>query len=317
MYRGSLMSLTTAATALLLLTGTTHNAAYALSDTDSSAEVLEAVVPQVAAESAAVSTTSDADSALQTDEAGIQLEVPRDLEQGLTVDAPGTAHDLQVTVAGAEGAGTAQPAGEGGVVIYPDTAPSADTVAQVLPNGVRFMSVINRPDAPDEYRYDLGLPDGAKVLPNDAGGLAITNAQGEPLYSVDAPWAVDANDQQLPTSYAVEGNVLVQRLDHSGAAYPVVADPKVTYGWYIYVRWNKTETRNVANLNRTAVAATLLGAGCGKVPGWIASTACGVAVTLVVGAIHNSFQAAARENKCHEVRFDYDGSLAGWKRYAC
>ncbi len=131
------------------------------------------------------------------------------------------------------------------------------------------------------------------------------------------PWAVDANDQQLPTSYAVEGNVLVQRVDHSGAAYPVVADPKVTYGWYIYVRWNKTETRNIANLNRTAVAATLLGAGCGKVPGWIASTACGVVVTLVVGAIHNSFQAAARENKCHEVRFDYDGSLAGWKRYAC
>ncbi len=69
MYRSSRLSLTTAATALLLLTGTDD--AEALSDTEGSAGVLEAVVPQVAAESTAVSTTSDPDSALQTDVAGI------------------------------------------------------------------------------------------------------------------------------------------------------------------------------------------------------------------------------------------------------
>lgn len=143
MYRRSFLSLATAATALLLLAGI--QSAYALSDTESSGEVLEALVPQVAAESAAVSTTSDADSALQTEVAGIQLDVPRDLDQGLTVDAPGTTQDLRVEVVGAEGGGVAQPAGEG-VVIYPATAPSADTATQVLPDGVWFMSIIHGPD---------------------------------------------------------------------------------------------------------------------------------------------------------------------------
>ncbi len=155
------------------------------------------------------------------------------------------------------------------------------------------------------------------MLPADAGGLTITDGQGQPLYSVAAPWAVDANEQRVPTSYVVEGDVLVQRVDHSGAAYPVVADPKVTFGWYIYVRWNKTETKNFARLSKAQFAGMFISAACGKLPSWPLVGVCTVAVGLVSNSIHNSFVAAANENKCHEVRFDYDGSLAGWKRYAC
>lgn len=34
-------------------------------------------------------------------------------------------------------------------------------------------------------------------------------------------------------------------------------------------------------------------------------------------AIERTFDMAADENKCVELKFDYDGELDGWKRYSC
>lgn len=39
------------------------------------------------------------------------------------------------------------------------------------------------------------------------------------------PWSVDANGESLPTSYATDGDTLIQVVDTEGAAFPVVSDP--------------------------------------------------------------------------------------------
>ncbi len=45
---------------------------------------------------------------------------------------------------------------------------------------------------------------------------------------ITAPWALDANGQQVPLNLTVDGADLVMTVDHQSQnyAYPVVADPK-------------------------------------------------------------------------------------------
>ena len=43
------------------------------------------------------------------------------------------------------------------------------------------------------------------------------------------PWAKDANGQDVPTHYEIDGTIVTQIVEHKGddVAYPVVADPKI------------------------------------------------------------------------------------------
>jgi hypothetical protein len=54
----------------------------------------------------------------------------------------------------------------------------------------------------------------------------------------------------VPTRYEVRGGRLVQHVDHAGADYPVVADPTVSFGWYIYIRYPKAEVQNLPVAHR-------------------------------------------------------------------
>jgi hypothetical protein len=116
----------------------------------------------------------------------------------------------------------------------------------------------------------------------------------------------------LPTRYEVEGTVLVQYTETSGAAYPIVADPKVSYGRYIYVRFTAAERREIAAAVVAAGGAAigaLLCAGAGPIFGGF----CGIVGTVVAVA---AFQAIydSRVNRPHcgwEVRVNYAGGLAG------
>ena len=58
----------------------------------------------------------------------------------------------------------------------------------------------------------------------------------------EAPWAVDANGNAVPTTYSVSGDTITQTTDLTGVtAFPVVVDPEVTYGQVIYVYFDTTE----------------------------------------------------------------------------
>ncbi|WP_156159119.1 hypothetical protein [Demequina gelatinilytica] len=108
-------------------------------------------------------------------------------------------------------------------------------------------------DAVDQARYEAEVA----AIVGDAEGLAaLTDEQRaaidaveepageiqtvmETVASVGAPWAVDANGVALETSYALNGDTLTQVVTtDEDTAFPVVADPLLTYGWAIY--WNMT-----------------------------------------------------------------------------
>ncbi|MGG7464985.1 MULTISPECIES: hypothetical protein [unclassified Plantibacter] len=103
--------------------------------------------------------------------------------------------------------------------------------------------------APSEFRYAIriGDTDASLELAED-DSVHVLGPDGTMANIVLPPWAVDANGHSVPTSYSVEGNVLVQHVNHAGAAYPVVADP--SFGCdalWCTVLLNKSENSDVAD----------------------------------------------------------------------
>jgi hypothetical protein len=84
---------------------------------------------------------------------------------------------------------------------------------------------------------------GTQLLLLDDGSVSVSDADGF-LGGIEAPWAIDAEGQSLPTHYEVSGATLTQIVDTTEAAFPVVADPTVQFfGPYIQVHLNKAESR--------------------------------------------------------------------------
>lgn len=163
-----------------------------------------------------------------------------------TVGVPwGTSEAISVQSADrgsmAMGLPTDQPRGVAlnGNVIYTDPAGPVDTVAQpTLEGGARTFQVIKNATAPHEYTSVMQLPPGATLTPFDGDTVLVSSGTDENPVThglIDAPWARDANGNDVPTSYRIEGSKLIQVVDFtSTTAFPVVADPKLTFGWGIY-----------------------------------------------------------------------------------
>jgi hypothetical protein len=67
------------------------------------------------------------------------------------------------------------------------------------------------------------------------------------LATVGTPWAVDGNGKNIATRYEVDGATLVQVVDvKDDTVFPVVADPKVSYGLGVYFSFNMYEMRALA-----------------------------------------------------------------------
>ncbi|MEV7601346.1 hypothetical protein AB0O91_28665 [Kitasatospora sp. NPDC089797] len=122
-----------------------------------------------------------------------------------------------------------------GTTVYVGAAPATDLAVQATDGGgIRALTVLKDATAPREYRYGIGLPEGARLVPLDGGAVAAVAADGRTvLGGFAAPWAEDADGRTVPTRYRVEGDTLVQTVDVGpGTAFPVTADP-----WYNPLSW--------------------------------------------------------------------------------
>lgn len=101
--------------------------------------------------------------------------------------------------------------------------------------GTTTMIEIDDPSAPQSYEFSFDLAPGWWLSADGSGGVAILDRRGNQVGQVAAPWAIDANGVSVPTHYELDGKVLVQKVDHIGAAHPVLADPSITLGSNVYV----------------------------------------------------------------------------------
>ena len=122
---------------------------------------------------------------------------------------------------------------EGGSAVFADEETGVEVAVQGVNTdeleGIEsaMRAVITIPDAqaPLEYEFPLDLPEGARASVQDEGGVLIENQDGELISAVGIPWAVDAEGKELDTHFSIRDGVLVQRVEHGDAVYPVVADP--------------------------------------------------------------------------------------------
>lgn len=105
----------------------------------------------------------------------------------------------------------------------------------LITDGAATLVEIPGPDAPTEYVFDFEMPSGWSLVERADGSLTFVDSEGDITGTIAPPWAVDADGNEVETSFALRGtNTLVQTVKHEGASYPVVADPSITFGSNIY-----------------------------------------------------------------------------------
>ena len=124
--------------------------------------------------------------------------------------------------------------GENDMAIYRGT--DYDLAMDATDTGFASYIVVLNENAPTDYEFEVELPTGYKLSEDDSNGIEILSPDNDVVGIMSAPWAVDANGDQIDTVYKLRGDSLVQTLTHSGAAYPVVADPEVEIHWTYIAR---------------------------------------------------------------------------------
>lgn len=204
---------------------------------------------------------------------------------------------LRVTYAGAKSNRSER---DGSSRSFGDVATDTDSVVRPSAGGVQLLAVMRTAAAPTVQRYKLDLPEGVHLRAAGAG-FALVNEGGGIAGTIAEPWAKDATGKSLPTSYTIEGNDLVQHTDTTGAQYPVVADPNLSYGWNVYLSMWGYQARAYA-VEIGAIGGTLVIASCAllwKIPNpylrSFAQLACG-AVSLNLQTLFRSLYRVATEN---------------------
>lgn len=198
---------------------------------------IAAIAPEVLENRSDSTPESSDDGAIDTVENGTNLVIPSDAADGITLGTP----DGTIGI-GLPNADNAEPAVAemAGVVSY-DNGDGSTTVPVVKDDGsVQITTVIADATAPKRYEYPLDLPSGASLILDDStGAVAVIDAAGSWLAGVAPAWAKDAAGQEVPTRYLVEGEKLVQLVDHSAAGftYPIIADPWMGNALIKSFRW--------------------------------------------------------------------------------
>jgi hypothetical protein len=125
--------------------------------------------------------------------------------------------------------------------------------------------LINGQGAPTEFRFALTVDGSPATLELLDSRVVVRNAIGDQVNVIQAPWAKDASGNAIPTEYSLEGSTLVQRVEHAGADYPVVADPRLACdGLWCTLELTRHETGVMAdNALNPGIICGLLGPGAG------------------------------------------------------
>ncbi|MFD8782577.1 hypothetical protein [Kitasatospora sp. NPDC059599] len=217
-----------------------------------------AVVEKATGTAALAGTTATADSPASTVVNAVTVNAPANAAGALSATASdGTT--VALSLSGAKAAAGVK--GGVGTVVYSDAQKATDFAAQATTDGgARALITLKDSSAPTSQTFNLGLPAGASLIADGAGGYDIVQKAGEGIAiskgHIDAPWAKDATGKALPTHYTVQGDQLTQTIEtNKSTAFPVVADPHFTWGIVSGTAYfDKGETQAIAGGGATALA---------------------------------------------------------------
>lgn len=296
----------TSTAALVTLVGATAAVADPAQSPESISELVAAAAPDTARVVDLAKSGDDLEALIE----GVAINVPYTAADAITLTDTASSIPLSFQLPHEASVAPARMA-DSGDVVYVSTDGQTDVVIQALALGsVRVQTVSNGPDAPTAYTYTFD-DDILPVLLDD-GSVSLTVPSGNPSVTIEVgalavPWAYDATKTAVPTWYEVQGNAVLQHVEHGGAGvqYPVVADPEVSVGLGTYWHFNRAETATWASYGVTGMG--VAGGACaavGALGGPIVSVAIGAACgTIAARMIHAAGVAQnSSPKKCFFVR---------------
>jgi hypothetical protein len=103
-----------------------------------------------------------------------------------------------------------------------------DVMAQTTAAGVRFITVLHGPGAPEEFRFPVRLGESLSLDVTPSGGYDVVHQRyGATVGRFHAAWGYDSLYRSVPAEYHLEGTTIVMTVRHhdADALYPVLADP--------------------------------------------------------------------------------------------
>ncbi|MFC8599905.1 hypothetical protein [Isoptericola sp. NPDC057191] len=304
----------------LVAVGGAATASAAQDPAEATANLIDEVAPD---QGTVVAGTVQGDQVVAT--AGTaQATIPVDSNQPVALGAPAQGAPLEINLPKEITTQDAQVADDG-TVVYQGTGDSADAAVQTLDHGaVRIQTVTQDADGPHEFTYTFG-DDITPVLADDGTVELRQKVQDGVVIvigAVDKPWAADANGAAVPTTYTVEAGNLVQTVAPSGStAYPVVADPKITFGRNIYINFTRAETRRIAGYTAYGALSSVI---CTYIPVKWLSAGCLVGIGANAISIDKTFNYAKSAGRCVQIAVAWGiGPLDGnwrqieWKKIRC
>lgn len=183
----------------------------------------------------------------------------------------GTGVSVALPATNATGAAIA----DDGTLVYEADRAGVITAIQNKADALQVQTIIDAAGT-DTFSYGIG---GATPVLRADGGVDLTAPSGgsssvEIVAALDAPWAVDAHGSPVPSWYTVTDDAVTQHVSvNDDTAFPVVADPRVSFGVGVYISFNKIEMQQLSTII-SAVAVLGATAGCvalsgkvSKVPG--------------------------------------------------
>lgn len=298
---------TCVASAALLVASAGLAQAY---DPDAPATEVAEVIAAVAPEAGAVLEAASAGDGFEAQVGETVVVIPEDVSTPVSLTSADSAlPDLTVALPDLAGADAVRQADDGTLVYTSDD--DASLAVQPLADGsTRFLSVLENEAAPERYEYTF---EGFDLALQEDGSVLVVDGD-EPVGVVAAPWATDANGVSVPTRYEVEGSRLTQVVDHVGGgfAYPIAADPSLSFGWGTYLNMYGWELRTLATaligIGGVGVVATC--SGITKLPhaaAKIASDLCtltgGVTATQLWNLVVKTWRTKSIKNdRCYQAR---------------
>ncbi len=209
------------------------------------------------------------------------IAIPTDAADGIRLGG-GDAPPITIELPFAHEASDAAQSHVPGVVVYDNNNGSSIVPVVREDGGIQINTVIAASSAPKRYDYPMSLASGQSLHLNADGSAVVADGAGTIAIYIDTPWAKDANGDDVPTHYEVEGNVLTQVVDFlTTTAFPVVADPSVITTVYTYSR---NDVERMWNTYQS------MGAICNLIPGmnYMAALLCpgGARVRDAVNSAH-------------------------------
>jgi hypothetical protein len=140
----------------------------------------------------------------------------------------------------------------GDSVVFPGVADDASIVTRRTRDAAQALIVVDGEDAPKAFRFPVAIDGGTATLRLRSDGGVDVYEPGAPdaMATVAPPWATDADGRPVPTRFEIQDGALTQIVDHRGAAYPVVADPKFTWGIFSgTLYFTRGETRRATHVS--------------------------------------------------------------------